>query len=359
MLDARRMASFVAVGGSRAAGLLALGACAAATLAMPAHAHHSTAAVYDRTRIVEAEGVITDVSWTNPHVRFKMRGAGPDGAERVWSIESNSVSIVSRFGLTADLVSAGTRVKVAGNPGRAAGDILFLTNMMLPSGDEILFGEGFRARWSQRTIGSDIRSAVAADADRGIFRVWTNAVSPPSFWGSRYPLTPAASAAQAKFDPIANDPTANCAPKGMPYIMEQPYPIEFVDAGAEILLKLEEYDTVRHIAMASGGARAGQAAGATATDRGAARLGTSRGRWDGETLVVATTDIDYPYFNSSGIPLGPDAAIEERFTLNADGSRLEYAMTVTDPATFTMPVTLRKWWEWRPGEQVRPYNCRK
>jgi hypothetical protein len=32
-------------------------------------------------------------------------------------------------------------------------------------------------------------------------------------------------------------------------------------------------------------------------------------------------------------------------------------MTVTDLATFTAPVTLRKAWEWRPGEQVRPYEC--
>ena len=72
-----------------------------------------------------------------------------------------------------------------------------------------------------------------------------------------------------------------------------------------------------------------------------------------------TTNIGYRWFNGTGIPLGPGAAIEERFTLNADGSRLEYTMTVTDPATFTAPVTLRKAWEWRPGEQVRPYECRQ
>jgi hypothetical protein len=31
---------------------------------------------------------------------------------------------------------------------------------------------------------------------------------------------------------------------------------------------------------------------------------------------------------------------------------------VTDPGTFTAPVTLEKQWEWRPGEHVRPYGCR-
>src|SRR5215510_5552864 len=111
---------------------------AAACFIPAAHAHHSTSAVYNRDgALIEAEGVITNVAWVNPHVRFEMRGAGPDGVERLWKIESNSVSIISRFGLTADLVAAGTRVKVAGNGGRQANDVLWLTNMLLPSGKEI------------------------------------------------------------------------------------------------------------------------------------------------------------------------------------------------------------------------------
>ena len=87
--------------------------------------------------------------------------------------------------------------------------------------------------------------------------------------------------------------------------------------------------------------------------------GDSRGRWDGEALVVTTTNIGYRWFNGNGIPLGPGAALEERFALNDDGSRLNYTMTIADSATFTAPVTLRKSWEWRPGEQVKPYQCRQ
>lgn len=318
--------------------------------AIAADAHHSSAAVYDRARIIEVEGEISEVAWVNPHVRFKLRGAEQGGSERIWDIESNSVSIVSRFGLTEGLVKRGDRVKLAGNGGRVRDDIMWVTNMLLPSGQEILFGGGIRPRWSDRTIGSDIRSAVASDStERGIFRVWTNATPPPAFWGSRHPLTPAAAATRAAFDPIADDPTANCAPKGMPFIMEQPYPIELVDEGDVIVLRIEEYDTVRRIAMTPE---------AAARVRGEARLGTSSGRWEGETLVVDTTNIDYRYFNSTGIPLGADVRLVERFALNDDGSRLDYTLTVTDPATFTAPVTLMKQWEWRPGEQVRPYDCR-
>ncbi len=330
---------------------LFLGLMAAASGAPVAHAHHSTALVYDRGgALIEAEGVITEVAWVNPHVRFEMRGAGADGVERLWEIESNSVSIVSRFGLTAELVAAGTRVKVAGNGGRQADNVLWLTNMLLPSGDEILFGAGVRPRWSQQTIGSDIRSAVAADTQGlGLFRVWTNVTSPPAFWGAAPPLTASAAAVRAAFNPLTDDPTQNCAPKGMPYVMEQPYPIELVKDGDDILLRMEEYDTVRRIEMSSAAPR----------NTSATLLGDSSGRWDGETLAVTTTNLGYRWFNGTGIPLGPGATLEERFTLNDDGSRLDYTMVVTDPATFTAPVTLRKAWEWRPGEQVRPYECRR
>jgi hypothetical protein len=47
----------------------------------------------------------------------------------------------------------------------------------------------------------------------------------------------------------------------------------------------------------------------------------------------------------------------ERFSVSDDGSQLEYELTVVDPATFTEPVVLDKQWIWRPGEQVRPYDC--
>jgi hypothetical protein len=125
--------------------------------------------------------------------------------------------------------------------------------------------------------------------------------------------------------------------------------MEFVRDGDDILMRMEEYDAVRRIRMTA----------APFATRAPTLNGTSHGRWDGATLVVTTTDISYRWFNGTGIPLGPRATTEERFTLNADGSRLDYTIVVTDPDTFTQPVTLRKAWEWRPGEQVRPYECRR
>lgn len=124
-----------------------------------------------------------------------------------------------------------------------------------------------------------------------------------------------------------------------------------------VLIHAEMIHDVRIVRLGEPGTRADARAPLPADQR--PWFGESWGRWEGETLVVETTDVDYGFFNASGIPLGPDASFEERFALNDNGSRLEYTMIVTDPATFTAPVTLTKAWEWRPGEQVRPYDCRR
>jgi len=326
--------------------------CMVGILAMPigGSAHHAVGPNFDRSRVIEVEGEITEVLWRNPHIQFSITGVGPDGVERNWEIETNSVSIVSRFGLTPGLVEAGTQVRVAGNPGRVTDNSMWLLNMLLPNSEEILFGNRVAPRWSDQTIGEDVRSAVATDptGEFGIFRVWTNITPPPQFWGSNHPLTESARAARDAFDPVADDPTVNCTPKGMPYVMEQPYPMELVEEGDVILMRLEEYDTVRRFLMSP------DADTVTTVPR---ILGRSIGRWEGDVLVVETTEIDYPFFNNSGVLQSREASIEERFELNDDGSRLEYAMIYSDPASFEEPVTLRKAWEWRPGEEVRSYDC--
>ena len=67
-------------------------------------------------------------------------------------------------------------------------------------------------------------------------------------------------------------------------------------------------------------------------------MGTSVGRWEGESLVVTTTGVR-PDMAVNGAPLSEDARITERFTRTADNV-LEYRMTVDDPKTWTKPWTV-------------------
>ena len=257
-----------------------------------ASAHHSVSAWFDTTTMTEVEGVVTDFRWQNPHVVFTMRVPGEQG-EALWEIETLSISGISRWGITQDLFSVGDRLRVAGNPARRNSNNIFVRNILLPTGREIVLGGG--ARWSNDTLrGSELLQAREGDGSRpelGLFRTWStggvNGVLFPeavqaNFDFSRYPLTPSARAALDAFDFATDDPTVDCRPKGMPTIMEQPYPMEIVDRGDTIELLIEEYDTRRVVHMRGSGV----AAAATAPP---GPLGYSVGRFDGPTLVVTTT----------------------------------------------------------------------
>ena len=72
-------------------------------------------------------------------------------------------------------------------------------------------------------------------------------------------------------------------------------------------------------------------------------MGDSRGRWEGDTLVVETTNFDG---RTSGIGVNGNGRISEalkvteRFTRTSD-HRLLYSMTIDDPKTWTRPWTMQ------------------
>jgi hypothetical protein len=313
-------------------------------------AHHS-GSEYDRTTI-EIEGKLLDVAWQNPHVHFTVRTVDPSGKAITWDIEANSLSILRRTDATPENLKVGDTIKVAGAPSRRAPNRMWAMNVLAASGREIVLGPGIKPRWQATATGSKstwFEGGTAAGNAAGLFRVWSTRFGEPGgLWRRDYPLTDAARKARAAFNPLTDTVAPGCRPKGMPTIMEQPYPIEFVNKGDTILLRLEEYDTVRTISMAPG---------ANVDSLSKTLLGRSKGHWEGATLVVATSHIDWPYLDSSGVPQGPSSAIVERFTPTSDGTRLQYTITITDPATFTEPVELKRSWVSRQGETVKPYNC--
>jgi hypothetical protein len=86
-------------------------------------------------------------------------------------------------------------------------------------------------------------------------------------------------------------------------------------------------------------------------------LGDSRGHWEGDTLVVETTNFrtdDGVIFQNAN----PETfRITERFT-RVDASTLNYEFTVEDPATWTKPWTARiPWTKIDPDEQMYEYAC--
>ncbi len=324
--------------------------CLLSTACATALAHHSFAE-YDQSQMIELQGKLVDVAWQNPHVHFKLLAGG-----KTWDIESNSLSILRRTNATSDNLKAGDSVKMAGWPSRRAPDRMFVTNVLPEHGQELVLDLRSKPRWSASAVGLQttwMGKGTAAKGEATILTTWSTDLSDPSTafpWRqpSEYPLTAKAKQALARWDPIHDTVAPGCQAKGMPTMIEAPYPMEFVDKGDTLLLRMEEYDAVRTIHMKAAGDGAKQPR---------TLLGYSVGHWEGKTLLVDTTRIDWRYFDPSGVPLGPDAHIVERFSMNADGSVLTDELTTTDPDTFTRPLTLKRAWVRRPGEQVKPYNC--
>ena len=65
--------------------------------------------------------------------------------------------------------------------------------------------------------------------------------------------------------------------------------------------------------------------------------GFSRGRWDGNTLVIETTNLNgYTWLDDSGNFYTEAARLVERLTM-VDADTIHYEVTIEDPKTYTRP----------------------
>jgi hypothetical protein len=88
-------------------------------------------------------------------------------------------------------------------------------------------------------------------------------------------------------------------------------------------------------------------------------LGNSRGRWEGDTLVIETrnlTDKTSIGPNGNGTRHSEQMKITERLT-RVDPEMIEYVATVEDPVTYTAPFTVRLMLTTQPDYTIYEYSC--
>jgi hypothetical protein len=88
------------------------------------------------------------------------------------------------------------------------------------------------------------------------------------------------------------------------------------------------------------------------------RLGSSRGHWDGDTLVVETTNFKDNSRGGGGGGRGTTATTQltERFT-RVSATALKYEVTVNDPGRYTKPWTAVLYWKAEPKDQIYEFAC--
>jgi hypothetical protein len=125
------------------------------------------------------------------------------------------------------------------------------------------------------------------------------------------------------------DPKANCLPDGVP--REDPFPWRIIQTPQLIVFLFEgNVHSYRQIFMD----------GSHPKDLDPLWYGDSRGRWDGDTLVVDTVGFnDKSWFDGAGHPHTEKLHVIERYR-RPDSAHLEFEVTIDDPGAYTRPFTL-------------------
>jgi hypothetical protein len=127
-------------------------------------------------------------------------------------------------------------------------------------------------------------------------------VDPPD---GKIPYLPAALAKRNAMN-VAEDPQAKCFMAGVPRITYTPGPFQIVQSAGTMVILYHDLHTYRYIPTLP----RPQLEGAEFW------MGSSRGRWEGDTLVVDTVSFnDQTWFDKAGTFHSEDLHVVERYTL--------------------------------------------
>jgi hypothetical protein len=169
--------------------------------------------------------------------------------------------------------------------------------------------------------------------------------------GGAIPYTPAAAAKQR--ENYANratlDPEATCRLPGVPRATYMGFPFQIVQTPSQTSILYEYAHTLRNIFMNS------------PHPRGPIEwwMGDSRGRWEGETLVVDVVHFnDQTWFDRAGNHHSEQLHVIERYT-PMSANHINYEATIEDPKVFTRPwkMSMPLYRRLDPNMQILEYEC--
>ena len=317
--------------------VVALGSC---LCIHPAFAHHSVAAEFDPGLQGELEGEITQVWYTNPHIRYRLEVASDTGEREAWELQAGNVTTLRRADWFEDTLQVGDRITVYGDLGRRGAKKLRIEEVVLADGRKIS---------PRRENVQEERSTIRASATRNygytsagndypidITGPWRNdyrwRVTVDDLEPKPTPFTPEGRRLFDSTEPWHDD-ALRCVALGLPRVFGSPYNMDIVDAGSHYLMVYVEHNMPRRIWMDGRSAP---------PNMPATSMGFSLGRWEGEDLVIETSHLRPGWLDGSGLPMaGEDTRIVERYEFSQDRLSIERTMTIYDPY-YTEPVVRRR-----------------
>lgn len=361
-------------------------------------AHHGISN-WDLNRDITLTGTLAAIDLVNPHAWIHLDVRGADGRTVRWKCEMRSASALRRSGWTRDMFRVGSTITVTGSPERRKPDQCYLGTIRFADGSSMdRYGQRHlavaqaatpaprRARtadgrpnlagnWAaeQRVmtdprgqLGTLVPLSQASTMRPGALPAGQAAFpgargSPASLaddpvraaWDRPIPVRLTARAEQAlrNFDPASTDnPRLRCEPTSILFDWTFDSVVNQIEqTPTRITLRYGHMDLQRVIHLDRR---------APPADVRPSRAGYSTGTWEGDTLVVTTTAFLPGVLNADARILhGGQLRVVERFTLEANGTRLRRQFAATDPEYFADT--------WQGVDEVlpadmpyEPYQCR-
>ena len=315
------------------------------------------AVVYEGARVT-LRGIVTNVEWINPHVRFAIR-VRDRSATTNWTVEiADGATMLERNGFNARTLKLGDAVVVQALTANGTEHQALANVVTLARGGAQLFKVSVTTQGAYGPMPRWPDGQPRLGPPPGAKGYWKADVPNPDTATLKAADAAAMNWAKAVIDyrvrtSFKDDPFARCVPPGGPRQFLGPQGFQFVDQRelGRILVLLGDGDRNWRIIYTDGRPMAQPA------DVVASYYGTSIGRWDKDTLVVDSVGYNEKFwFMSGGLPHTEALHLTERFT-RTDLNTMKYDVTVDDPRTYTKNWNASWTMRWVPNQEIQEFFC--
>ncbi len=354
-------------------------------LAGAAAAHHGMTTKFDPARAETLRGTVSRVDWAFPHAHVFL--LVEDGGETLpWYVELESPQLLELNGWSEDTLRAGQQVTVQGFRARDDSRQVWGESITIdPSGEKVFtlqyeslidsidFEDDARLRATPRWPDNQVRLG-AAPGSVGYWIPTTTVLKEDGIDVAMLPngqLADIADAARvAPLQPWAlalyeerqrnflrSDPSyVECRPPAGPRKFLNPYGIQL----------LEDRSLERVFGIAGGGNHDwhliytdGRALDGEEFFLDAGNLlyyGRNTAHWEGDTFVIESNGYNEKFWLPGGLPHSEQMQVTERLT-RVNYGRLQYVLTINDPATYTRPWSASWMLHWLEGSDPPEHYC--
>ena len=292
------------------------------------YSHHSVSAIFNSDAPIEIEGVVTDFIFRNPHMLIRLNQTSPEGSTTEWLVEAAAATTYRRTGWDDQTLQAGDLIRVRGASTHDGSPMMTLSDIQRANTQTgpfaALFDEGTSVQNIRETLVPQERPLYLTDGTPNLSGLWQGRVSPydpPRARGIEY--NQAGLAHQESITP-GYDPVLFCERPGLiRQASLTSYAVRIQQLADRIIFEYEEHGYSRTIYF---------------DDRAAlgvhSHFGDSVAEYEGDVLVIKTTNLLPNFVTPGGNLLSDQASVVERYW-RADeaeyGAMLHLDSTISDP----------------------------